>query len=192
MFRNIIAAMFAVSVAQMPVSAAAGPLVEKATEAERLLDGGDATAALDLLNEATEIVWDAAPLTVRKALYIEDSSGYGLYIERPVPAIFGPGEKILVYVEPVGYGYGRGEAGSLSISFDVDFTLADPDGNALFSKDNFLEIGSQVRYRNREFFLKMTVNLTGLGPGDYVAKFRLRDQNSDKSAEFQLPFSVSG
>ncbi len=169
----------------------AGPIVEKATEAEGLLEAGNAPAALDRLQEAMEIAWDASPLIVRKALFVESSSGYGLYVERSAASTFKPGEKLLVYVEPAGYGYGRSAVGGLTIGFDVDFELKDLNGKTLFSKDEFLAIGSPVRYRNREFYLNMTVNLTGLKPGNYVSEFRLRDQNSDKTADFQLRFSVA-
>ena len=189
---KLLALLLAISAIALTGTAGAGPIAEKATEAERLLDGGDAAAALDRLNEAMEIAWDAAPLIVRKALYLEQkASGFGIYVERSAPATFRPGEKLFVYVEPVGYGYGRDAVGSRLVGFNVDFTLTDPDGKVLFSKDDFLQVGSPVRYKNREFFLNLTVNLTGLGPGNYVSKFRLRDQNSEKSAAFELPFSLA-
>lgn len=171
-------------------TAGAGPIADKAKEAETLLEAGDAEAALDRLREAVEIAWDASPLIVRKVLFVQRATGYGLYVERTEASTFKPGEKLLIYVEPAGYGYGRSAVGGLTIGFDVDFVLKDAAGKSLFSKDDFLAIGSPVRYRNREFYLNMTVNLTGLKPGDYVSEFRLRDQNSDKMAEFELPFSV--
>ena len=170
--------------------ATAGPIADKAAQAEALLDKGDAAGALDLLGEATAIAWQAAPLIIRKALFVEESSGYGIYVERPTPAIYKPGEKIRAYVEPLGFGYGRNAVGGKEIGFDVDFRLIDPDGKELFSRDNFVEVGSPVRYDNREFNLSIAVDLSGLPQGDYIAHFLLRDQNSDKSAGFELPFSV--
>lgn len=175
----------------MPVPSAAGPVTDIAKEADALLEEGDAVAALNRLSEATEILWDAAPLHIRKQLFVESATGFGLYVARERGSSFKQGESILIYAEPVGYGYGRDGLGNLAIGFEVDFELVSLEGETLLKKDNFVQIGSPLRYKNREFFLSLTVNLNGVPVGDYVSKFRLRDQYSDKSVFFELPFSFT-
>lgn len=62
--------------------------------------------ALDDAYAAYMDAWDAAPLSVRKAVFVDDAAlGYGLYVERESNA-FDAGEPLVVYLEPVGYGYG--------------------------------------------------------------------------------------
>ncbi len=166
---------------------AAGPIVEKAAEAEQLLQSGEPIDALERLEEAVEIAWAAAPLIVRKALFVEQADGYGLYLSRAAGSVFKPDEKMLIYVEPQAFGYARNGSGSYSIGFDTDFVLADPEGKVLLSQKDFAKVEKPVRYKNREFFLSLTVTLTGVPAGEYQLGFRLRDQNSDKSVVFQLP-----
>ncbi len=180
----------ALAIAAMTTGVEAGPIADKARQAEELLDQGRPNAALQNLEDAVDLAWTAMPLILRKTIFVQEpANGYGLYVPK-TEANFSAGEKLRIYVEPVGYGYGQTGAGSLSIGFDVDFTLTDPTGKVLYSKDDFVEIGSVVRYRNREFFLNMSVSLTGVPGGEYRADFRLRDQNSDKSATFSLPFAI--
>ncbi|MFK7838640.1 MAG: hypothetical protein AB8B60_20745 [Sulfitobacter sp.] len=181
----------ALSTFLFPFSSQAGPITDFASEAEQLLEDGDAAAALERLSKATELVWNASPLIVQKALFAESATGYGLYVEREAGSTFKQGEKLLIYVEPVGYGYGRNGVGNLAVGFDVDFILTDTDNKTMFSKEDFAKVSSPLRYKNREFFLNLTVNLTGFPAGDYISNFRLRDQNSDKSATFKLPFTVN-
>jgi len=172
-------------------AALAGPIVDHATRAEALLDGGDATAAADALDKAMEEIWKRSPLAFRKALFVVDSSGFGIYQERE-SNVFQQGEPLVVYAEPIGFAYGRNAIGGSEISLVADFVLTDQNNNELFSQDDFLSVALPVRYHNREFQIKMTVNLTGLPPGSYIAKFHVRDKHSDKSGDFELPFEVAG
>lgn len=76
--------------------------------------------------------WEQTPLTVRHATFVTDRPiGFGMYTKRPND-IFKPGEKLVVYAEPVGYGWkdaGNGMVefglvtGSKSTSFDLPFRI---------------------------------------------------------------------
>lgn len=171
--------------------ATAGPITEAAAKAEQLLDAKDPVGAVAALDEAIDVVWTQAPLTIRKALFVDNASGYGIYAERAA-AVFKPGEPILVYAEPIGFAYGKNNIGGLEISLVTDFVLQDPKGETLYAKDDFVTVTLPVRYRNREFQMTLTINLTGLPEGSYVGKFRVRDRHSDKSAVFDMPFEVKG
>jgi hypothetical protein len=55
--------------------AAAGPVVDAATKAEALQAGGDTVGALNALDEAVGIVWDAGPLAFRNVAVVDGASG---------------------------------------------------------------------------------------------------------------------
>lgn len=166
-------------------------ITDTAERAQILLDAGDPIAALGVLEDAIEVVWDAAPLSLPTALFVQSASGYGLYVERPEGAVFQPGEVLLVYAEVLGYGYGNTGTGSLTIGFDVDLVLTDTAGEELLSVEKITSVVTPVRYKNREFFITLDLSLSGLPPGDYIMNLLLRDLNSEKSAPIQLAFSVA-
>jgi hypothetical protein len=171
-------------------SSRAGPIADDAQEAERLLQQGDPVGAVTALDKAMGEVWAASPLVFRKVLFVEDSDGFGIYRPRESD-IFKPGEPLVIYAEPIGFGYGKHSIGGNEIGLTSDFILTDTDGKELYSKDDFLAVTLPVRYHNREFQMQLTVNLTGLPAGKYIAKFHVRDQHSDKSGDFELPFELA-
>ncbi len=172
-----------------PLPVWAGPVVDHAAQAEAAM-ASDPVAALGHLDAAIEEVWKASPLMFRKVLFVESAGGYGIYAERP-NAIFKPDEPIMIYGEPVGFGYGKTALGGLEINLVMDFVLANEAGEELFTKGDFISYQLPVRYHNREFNTATTLNLTGLQPGKYIAKFKMRDKHSDKSGAFELPFEVA-
>lgn len=177
-------------IAVMAGGAQAGPIADNAAKAEQLLQSGDPVAAAQALDDAMEELWIQSPLVFRKVLFVEDSSGFGIYRPRE-SNVFKPGEPLIIYAEPIGYGYGKHALGGNEIKLSADFELTDPEGNSLFSQADFLTLDLPVRYHNREFQMKMTVSLTGLGVGQYKAKFVVHDANSPKTGAFELPFEVA-
>src|SRR5690606_23904141 len=66
-----------------------------------------AAQSLDALTAAEQQVaaaWEATPLTFRKTLFANRIEAFGVY-EAKEGSSFRPGEPIVVYAEPVGYGY---------------------------------------------------------------------------------------
>lgn len=174
----------------MGVPAMAGPIVDKATEAERLLQAQDAAGALSAINQAVDEVWRAMPLTVTKAALVDSAVGYGIYAEKDGKA-YKSGEKILVYAEVVGYQIGSNQLGGKEIAIDVDLGLKDATGETVFSQDGMMKLRQPVRYFNKEFFLKLDLNFTGAPAGDYTAVITLNDRSSGKSASFDMPFTIA-
>ena len=173
----------------MSLPSRAGEIADAGAKAEQAMETGDPVAAVNALDEAMEAIWKASPLVFRKALLVDSGGGFGIYVERE-DATYKPGEAIIAYAEPVGFAYGKNSIGGTEIGLIVDFVLENTGGEVLFSKDEFATIGLPVRYHNREFQMTVTVNLTGLGEGDYVAKFHIRDKHSDKAGDFDLLFKV--
>src|SRR5216684_3092138 len=135
--------------------------------------------------------WERTPLTVRRALFVADHPhGFGLYKER-ASDVFKPGEALVTYAEPVGFGAKDAGNGLLEFGFAVDFVIKSPDGQILTGQQDFARLTQQSHVRNLEFMLVLTLNVTGAPPGDYVVEYKLRDISGDKSTSFQLPFKIA-
>ena len=135
--------------------------------------------------------WEKTPLTIRRALFIDgEPRGFGLYKERGSTE-FRPGEKIVVYAEPVGYGWKDAGNGMFELGFVVDFVIKTRDGEILAGKENFMRIATESHTRNLEFMVVLTLNMSSAPAGDYVVEYKLHDIASDKTASFQMPFKVA-
>jgi hypothetical protein len=168
--------------------AIAGPVTDYASKAETMM-ASDPVAALIELDKAVEAIWTASPLLFRKVLFADSVAGFGVYADRG-NSTFKTGEPLFIYVEPIGCGSGKNALGVMEIGFDVVLVLTDDKGAELIAKEDFAFYVQPVRYRNREFQMSLTANLTGLTPGKYVGKFTIRDRNSDKKGTFELPFEI--
>jgi hypothetical protein len=104
-------------------------------------------------------------------------------------SVFRPGEDMLVYAEPFGYGFGR-DGDLFVIAFDADFELRTAGGQILHARQDFARLEMKSRRRNKEFQVFITYSFKGLKPGDYVLSTTLRDRNSPKAGNFELPFTV--
>jgi hypothetical protein len=98
--------------------------------------------------------WEKTPLTIRRALFIKgEPRGFGLYQERE-SGEFKRGEKVIVYAEPVGYGWkdaGKDAGkGMFELGFVVDFLIKSPSGDVLTGKENFMRIATESHTRNPE------------------------------------------
>jgi hypothetical protein len=170
-------------------SAAAQEITAKAQEAEALLDQGKAVEAIGALDEAQGAIWEKAPLSFRRALWVaEKRSGYGVYNPREND-VFTPGVPMLVYAEPIGFGWNQsGEIWRTDLVADV--AIRTKEGKQLFAQDEFQKLQLASRVRNREFMVNFTYTLSGIMPGDYLLETTLRDQVTGKKGSFTLPFSV--
>lgn len=170
----------------------AGEIADRAAEAEKRLSEGDAGGAVVALDAATEAFWSAMPLLVRKAELADSIAGYGIYTRRQ-PAPFAPGSSLLIYVEPLGYGYGKDALGNVEMGFDIDLRLSPEGGDDIVVTD-LAEVTLASLTRNREMFFKLTLNLDRevLSAGRYKAEFTLRDRHSTKRASFPIQFEIGG
>ncbi len=164
-------------------------LPELMRQAEGLAAAGDQSGALHMLKEAYIQQWLKTPLAISKATFVSKrSEGYGKYHQR-ADNVFNAGEKMLVYIEPYGYGWGK-EGDLYSIDFSADFTVSSAAGKVLGGRKNFQKLGLKSLARNTEFFISLTYTFSGIPKGDYVLTTTLNDMHSGKSVSSDLPFSV--
>jgi len=148
-------------------------------------------ADIDRREAALIEAWKATPLTVRKAFFVaEHPHGFGEYVERS-GNVFKPGEKLVTYAEPVGYGWKDIGNGLYEFGFKVDFVIKSPNGDVLGGHEDFADLTQQSHARNREFMTVLTLNISDAPPGDYIVEYKLHDVSSDKTANFNLPFKIA-
>jgi hypothetical protein len=164
-------------------------VAKAAEEAGKLAAGGRYIESLEALGEAASAVWDAAPLSFRKALFVAaQPGGFGVYQLRD-GAAFKAGEQILIYAEPIGYGYAR-EGDLFVVDLVADVEVKNADGGVLGGQKGFTRFGLKSRVKNREFYAFITYTFSGLQPGSYVAATTLTDAASGKSGAFDLAFTI--
>jgi hypothetical protein len=157
-----------------------------------LLAGGanaQSLADIERAEAAVLNVWEQTPLSFRRAVFVTEANGFGVYKERE-NAQFKPGEPLLVYSEPVGYAWKDNGDGTFSFGFNVDLLLKTSSGEIVGGQENFQQLVLTSKARNREFMLTLTLTLTGAPAGDYVVEYRTRDAFGAKSGMISLPFSI--
>jgi len=164
-------------------------LDQQVKSAETLATDRKFVEALDAMRTATVSVWEAAPLTFRRALWIEEApGGWGVYAPRS-GATFASGDKMIAYAEPVGFSWR--ESGELwVIEWTADMVIKSKDGTELQRVNDFQQLKITSHERNQEVFASFTYTFTDIPSGDYVVDTVLRDKGSGKTATFSLPFVI--
>ena len=118
------------------------------------------------------------------------SHGYGIYEEHK-SNVFKPGEKIALYIEPVGFTHrpitdttNKSETLYLS-NFTADVIISDKAGKVLGGVQNLPVSEILSHHKNNE--ISLTVSLTQSNPfpvGDYMVKYLIRDVPSGNT--FQI------
>lgn len=186
--KSILAVLLALAISAP--AAFAGEISDRAAEAEKALLAGDGAGALEKFRSAEDALWQAMPLGVLNVKHITAASGFGAYAERP-NNVYKPGEEIVLYMEPVGYGYGSDGLGNNQIALYVDLTVLSQSGEKLGSVEKLGRIQLATRSHNRELFFKLNVSLDGVPPGKYRADFLMHDENSQKTAPFTTDFEIA-
>lgn len=184
--RNALAAVLLLASGMTALPGHAAEIADKAVEVESLLGTGEDAAAIAAAREVLGMAWDSTSTLAigETALLAEPASGYGIYNPRPGD-VYKLGEPVLIYAEPMGYGYGSPGEGLYSIGFFVDLKVLTEAGDVLGDLQNVTELDLTSRYQNREFQANLTYNLEGIAPGRYILQTTLRDKNSAKTGSFE-------
>ena len=186
--KSILAVLLAAVVSTS--TAFAGEIADRATEAEKLLQAGNGTGAREKFRSAEDALWQAMPLAVLNVTQVDTASGFGVYSER-ANHIYKPGEKIVLYMEPVGFGYGSDGLGNSMIALSVDIDVVSAAGESLGTMEKVGRIQLASRSHNRELFFKLDLSLDGLPPGKYRCDFVMHDENSNKTAPFTTDIEIA-
>ena len=134
--------------------------------------------------------WNAMPLTVRRAIFVEGHpDGFGQYVERPNNA-FKKGDTLTTYAEPVGYGWKDLGGGVYQFGFKVDFLVKTADGKVIGGHEDFADLAMKSHAHNREFMVLLNLSLSNIEPGDYVIDYTLHDIASSKTYTISQPFKI--
>lgn len=171
-------------------SAQAGEVASKAAEAETLLSAGKTTEALTSLDAAVDAFWAATPLTFRKALFVDEAKGFGDYTVRANPT-FAPGSTLLVYAEPVGYGWSIAE-NSFKVAFSTELEIHDKKGLILTKAAAPATLQRLLKEKSREFQISIGFTLPQIKPDEYSLVLKMTDAATAKTATIELPFTISG
>jgi hypothetical protein len=146
---------------------------------------------IDKREAAVIEAWNAAPLTVRRAIFVaERPDGYGDYVERP-NNVLKKGDTLITYSEPVGYGWKDIGGGFYQFGFKVDFLVKAADGKVIGGQENFADLIKKSRAHLRDFMVLLDLSLGNTAPGDYVVEYKLRDIASDKTYTISQPFKIA-
>jgi hypothetical protein len=168
-----------------------GTVAEAATEIEAKISAADLTGAISDARALLGLVWDMSlEISFSEALLVAaPAAGYGVFNPRETN-VFKKGESIIIYTEPVGFGYGAEEGGVWSIGFDVDLQVLTEAGEVLGDVPSVTDLKLISRYQNREFQANITYDLNGLEAGRYRLITTLRDQNSTRSGSFDTLIEI--
>lgn len=156
------------------------------------LQGASAQSLDEIRKRDAAVVeaWQKTPLTVQRAVFVsEHPKGYGQFVAR-TSNTFKVGEKLVAYLEPIGYGWKKIGDEEYQFGFAVDFVLKSPDGKILAGQEDFAKLMELSHSQNREFMVTLTLDLTGAPAGEYKLDYKLRDLASDKSTVITLPFKL--
>lgn len=187
----------AVGIAQSPSS----PETSLAQEGR-----GSQTMNLEAPRQQYLSAWNNTAFSSRFNAFIEEGTplGYGIYREHTPSNVFRPGETILLYLEPVGYGHkpipasssqdGSGDNDTTSTLYltniTADYIISDPNGTELQSVTDVPVANSTSHRQNTEMFLALPLTQdqeqqSASSPvGDYIITYVINDQVSGQN--FQL------
>ena len=169
-------------------SVAAGEIADAATEAEALLTNGAPAEAWELFDQATELFWAEAPLAFRAALLAESVTGFGQFEPRET-ATYVVGDPLIVYLEPIGYGW-TAIGNEFRVRLAVDIEIASDEGGLIASETDFAVIEHLGRTRSREFQATIMMTIPQLPTGGYELTLTLRDITTGKIAAAPVGFEI--
>lgn len=173
------------SVARVLALATSLVLLPAMATAQQTLLPQELASAYDALDAA----WDQAPLSFAALAFVEaPAAGYGQYTPR-ADAVFGAGDTLTVYAEPVGFGHEETETG-YGVRLSAGFELLNMSGQVLAEQSGFADLRADSRNRLREFHATLSFAFEGLRPGEYRLVAKFTDMVSGKTASAELPFSI--
>jgi hypothetical protein len=140
--------------------------------------------------------WDQLEFEPRVATFVNESAviGNGQYQEHS--NVFPPGENIVLYVQPIGFGHKQiqGQNGEklYLMNFTADIVLSMKNGTIVGGGQDITLSQPISLYRNTELYTTLTVTQKNPFPaGDYIFKYTLKDQTTGKSFDITKDVTIS-
>ena len=144
-------------------------------------------SAYDAVREALVTVFEELPLSVRGATLVTGTpKGLGQFQRRSGNA-FKPDEPVTVYAELYGYGVGAKASGGYVRNLRADLALVDATGAVRANQIGFWQSSEEFSYRPLEMQLSFSATLSAFPPGEYVLRFTVHDDTTDKQVSFDIP-----
>ena len=178
------------------------------TQPSQEVQGANELAELEAAREQYLSVWNNTAFTSQFDVFIaEDSvSLYGAYREHIPSNVFRPGETIVLYVEPVGYGHqpiadtsvedvGNTDVASRTLyllNMTADYIISDSTGSELQAIEDVPVAANLISHRqNLELFLTLTLRQDEPFPvGDYVVTYVVYDQVTGQSFQIDKRITI--
>jgi hypothetical protein len=152
------------------------------------------SAPIDVLNKAEEKAyeaWGKLGLTERTYTFVtEPSKGYGIYQEKQ-SSIFKPGEKVITYVEPIGFSWKELPHDMYELNFVSDVKIKAANGDVLLDQKGFAKNMMQSHNANMEFSMDFTLTLTGAPAGQYSLTYTIHDMSGNQTSTFDQEFTIA-
>jgi hypothetical protein len=181
---------------------------EIVVEGDRITSTSESNQSMDLdaIRQQYLSVWENTPFSSQFDVFIEEGSnlGYGVYREHVPANIFRPGETIVLYVEPVGFGHqpiitdhaiestGSNNITTLYlINMTLDYSISDSTGVEL-RRGEALPVAQLISHRqNLEMFLTLALSQEQPFPvGDYILTYVVHDQVTGQSIEIEKRITI--
>jgi hypothetical protein len=162
------------------------------------------TAANNItIEDAKELylsVWNQTEFNATFSTFVEpfSAAGYGVYEERS--NVFAPGERIVLYVEPVGFGHrqildeGNSNNTLYLMNITADYKIASANGTELQLIEDMPPVVNITSHRqNTEMFLTLTLtqDVQSLPTGSYVITYSVTDEVSGESFQLEREITVA-
>jgi hypothetical protein len=169
---------------------------------------GNQLAELEAARQQYLLVWNNTAFSSHLDVFIAEGthSGYGIYREHVPANVFRPGETIVLYVEPVGFGHqpitdtstqdgGNNSTATTStlylINMTADYIISDSSGTELATIED-LPASNLISHRqNTESSLTLTLSQEEPFPvGDYLVTYVVHDQVTGQSFQIDKRITI--
>ena len=192
-----------VSYAQLSSS----PSLETPLTQEEEEGAGNQLAQLDAARQQYLSTWNNTAFSSHFDAFVAEGthSGYGIYREHVPASVFRPGETIVLYVEPVGFGHqpitdtstqdgGNSTAAPTTlylINMTADYIISDSNGTELATIEDVPAINFISHRQNTEFSLTLTLSQEEPFPvGDYLVTYVVHDQVTRQSFQIDKRITI--
>lgn len=133
------------------------------------------------------------PLLVLKAIWVDRIEGYGFYEERARGNRFSPGDRGLLYIEPLNFAQVKEQDGRYRVSLSVSARVKDKKGVVLSESSSSGDVETkELRVRNPilDLYVGLNVDFSNWPPGEYVLEVTLRDKIKNQVSSYEVPVEV--